>query len=68
MNSELQQRKHKNYSELKNTITKRENTIEGIDSGLEDAEKHMSDLEHRVMERTQPKQQEKKIIFKMRIC
>ena len=41
----------KNWSELKNIITKMENIIEGF-SLLGDTEKHINDLEDRKMEIT----------------
>lgn len=41
-------------------VTKMEDTLEGIKSRLEDAEKWTSNLEDRVMESTQPEQQKEK--------
>ena len=40
----------KNQSELRNTITEIKNTPGGINSWLEDAKEHISNLEDRVME------------------
>lgn len=42
----------KNQLELKNTITERRNTLEGINHRLGDKEKHINDLEDRIVEIT----------------
>lgn len=44
--------KIKNQLELKNTITERRNTLEGINHRLGDKEKHINDLEDRIVEIT----------------
>ena len=51
----------KNQSEMKNSITKIQNTLEQIDSRLQEAEKLSSDLQDRVMESNHAKQQKVKI-------
>ena len=45
---------------MKNTITEMKNTLEGINSRLNDAEKEISELEDRVVEITNTKQKKKK--------
>ena len=47
-----------------NSITVKNNTLEGINSRLEDAEEQISDLEDRVMESNQAEQQKGKGIKK----
>ena len=53
----------KYQSELK-TTTEIKNTLEGINSRLEDAEEQISDLEDRVVQITKTEQQKEKRIFK----
>lgn len=48
-------KKFKNQSELKNAITVMNNTSEGINSRIADAEKQISDMEDRVVKITQSK-------------
>ena len=50
----------KNQTEMKNTITDRKNTLEGINSGLYDIEEEISELEGRVVEITQAENKKKK--------
>ena len=54
----------KNQSELKNIIAEMKNTLEGINSRLNDTEEHTSDVQDSVMEITQLEQQKEKQIFK----
>ena len=59
-NEELENIK-KNQSDLKNTITETENTLEGINSILDDTEEYISVLEGRIMKITQSSQQKEKL-------
>ena len=43
----------KNESELKNTVSKMENRVDGINSRVGDTEQHTNDLKFRIMEITQ---------------
>ena len=45
---------------MKNTITEMKNILEGINSKLDDAKEHTSDLEDRIMEITESEQQKEK--------
>ena len=54
----------KRNQELNNTITEIKNTLEWINSQLEDAEEHISNLEDEMMERTQTEQKKRKKAFK----
>ena len=45
---------------MKNVVTKMKNTLEGINSRLEDAEKWISDMDDGVMECTQAQEQKEK--------
>ena len=55
--------KHKNQAELKNTITKNKNTLEGMNSGLDNTEEQ-NNLEDRVVEIYQAEQKKENRIFK----
>ena len=55
--------KHKNQAELKNTITKNKNTLEGMNSGLDNTEEQ-NNLEDRVVEIYQAEQKKENKIFK----
>ena len=46
---------------MKNTITEMKNTLEGINSRLNDTEKEISELEDRVLEITNTKQKKKRM-------
>ena len=48
---------------MRNSITK--NTLEGMNSRLNEAEEHISDLEVRIMEIIQPERQTEKQVKKM---
>lgn len=48
---------------MKNTITKNKNTLEGINSRVDEAEDQISRLEDKVTENTQVEQQQEKRIF-----
>lgn len=52
--------KHKNQSELKYTITEMKNTLERINSRLDD-KKHITDLDKRIVDITQSELKKKKI-------
>ena len=56
---ELQQRvkKYKNQSELKNMVAEMKNTLDGINSRLDDTEKCISNLEDRIVVFTQTEKQ-----------
>ena len=45
---------------MKNTVTEINNTLEGINSRLDKAEVHISNLDSKVVENTQLKQKNKK--------
>ena len=62
-NKELENIK-KNQGELKNAITEMKKPLKGINSRLGDTEKHISDLEDKIMEITQSEEQKGKQIFK----
>ena len=64
-NKEIEYRK-KDQSELKNTITDMKNTLERINSRVEDAE-DISDLEDRELEIIKLEQQTEREFFKMKI-
>ena len=54
----------KNQSELKNTITKMKNILEGINSRLNKAENQIGNLGDKIAENTQSEQQKEKRILK----
>ena len=49
---------------MKNTLTEMKNTLQGIDSGVDEAEDQISKLEHKEAENTQSEQQKRKKNFK----
>lgn len=51
-------------SELENIVTELKNTVEGINSRLQDVEEWIRSLEDRVVEVIQTEQQKEKIILK----
>ena len=63
VNKQLENKK-KNQTELKNTIAKMKNTLEGIDSRLDDKEEWLSKLEDRVVVIIQAKHRKEERIFK----
>ena len=54
-------RKYKKESELKNAVTKIKNTLEGINSRLDDREEWISDMEGRIVEITQSEKQKEEL-------
>ena len=56
----LTKRKHKEQSELKNIRTETKNTLEGINSRINEAEGQISELEDRVVEITAMEQNNEK--------
>ena len=59
-------RKYKKESELKNAVTKIKNTLEGINSRLDDREEWISDMEGRIVEITQSEKQKEELKKKIR--
>ena len=57
----------KNQSEMKYTLIKIKNNLQGINSRLNEADDQISGLEYKKAKNHQPKQQEEKRIQKMRI-
>ena len=60
-NKEIQNMQ-KNNSEMKNSITELYYKLDGINSRLEEAEEHISDLEDRITGSNQAEQKREKII------
>ena len=50
----------KNQSEMKNTILEMRNSLEGLNSRVEDTEQHISALDERLEEITQAEQKKEK--------
>ena len=59
-------RKYKKESELKNAVTKIKNTLEGINSRLDDREEWISDMEGRIVEITQSEKHKEELKKKIR--
>ena len=57
----------KNQSEMKNTILKMKNTLQGIDSNVDEAEYQISNLGYKEAENIQSEQEKEKIIQNMRV-
>ena len=55
-------RKYKEEPEIKNTITKMKNTLEGINCRLNDKEEQISELEERAVDITEAEQRKEKRI------
>lgn len=60
----IKKQKQKKQSELNNVITEMKNTLEVIVSRLDDREELLTDLEDKLMEITQLKQQRERQFFK----
>ena len=52
-----------NQSDMKNTISKMKNVLEGINNRLDEAEHQIRNLKEKVAENAQPEQQKEKNIF-----
>ena len=52
-----------NQPEMKNTLTKTKNALQGINSGVDEAEDQIRDLEGNETDNTQLEQQKEKRIF-----